>query len=214
MVLFTPKKEKDVDGWLLTYSDMVTLILCFFVLLAAMSNVDMVKFEQIKTNMARTIGDKEMLSPIEMVSLDLKKDIASLGIENDALVYDNALGAVLEFASPFLFVSGSAKIRPEAMPFLKRIAATLSVERFRAFTYEVEGHTDESNDELSALDLSALRAAALAQFFISRGINTSRFRVVGLADTRPKVPVVDKYGEEIVQNKILNRRLVVKIEPM
>jgi len=214
MVLFAPKKEKDVDSWLLTYSDMVTLILCFFVLLAAMSNVDMVKFEQIKTNMARTIGDKEMLSPIEMVSLDLKKDIASLGIENDALVYDNALGAVLEFASPFLFVSGSAKIKPEAMPFLKRIAATLSVERFRAFTYEVEGHTDESSAELSALDLSSLRAAALAQFFISRGINPSRFKVVGLADTRPKVPVADKDGGELVQNKILNRRLVVKIEPM
>jgi len=214
MVLFAPKKEKNVDDWLLTYSDMVTLILCFFVLLAAMSNVDMVKFEQIKTNMARTIGDKEMLSPIEMVSLDLKKDIASLGIENDALVYDNALGAVLEFASPFLFVSGSAKIKPEAMPFLKRIAATLSVERFRAFTYEVEGHTDESSAELSALDLSSLRAAALAQFFISRGINPSRFKVVGLADTRPKVPVADEDGGELVQNKILNRRLVVKIEPM
>jgi len=214
MVLFAPKKEKDVDSWLLTYSDMVTLILCFFVLLAAMSNVDMVKFEQIKTNMARTIGDKEMLSPIEMVSLDLKKDIASLGIENDALVYDNALGAVLEFASPFLFVSGSAKIKPEAIPFLKRIAATLGVERFRAFTYEVEGHTDESSADLSALDLSSLRAAALAQFFISRGINPSRFKVVGLADTRPKVPVADKDGGELVQNKILNRRLVVKIEPM
>ena len=214
MVLFTPKKEKDVDGWLLTYSDMVTLILCFFVLLAAMSNVDMVKFEQIKTNMARTIGDKEMLSPIEMVTLDLKKDIASLGIENDALVYDNAAGTVLEFASPFLFTSGSAKIKPEAVPFLKRIAATLSVERFLAFTYEVEGHTDETSGELSALDLSALRAAALAQFFMERGISPLRFRVVGLADTRPKVPYADKDGGEIAQNKILNRRLVIKIEPM
>jgi|GEM_PF-5213389 len=214
MALFAPKKDSDIDNWLLTYSDMVTLILCFFVLLAAMSNVDMVKFEQIKTNMARTIGDKEVLSPIETVTMDLKKDIASLGIENDALVYDNAEGAVLEFSSPFLFASGAAKIKPEAVPFLKRIAATLSVERFFAFTYEVEGHTDESSDELSALDLSALRAAALAQFFISRGIDASRFRVVGLADTRPKVPDVDRDGSEIVHNKILNRRLVVKIEPM
>jgi len=64
------------------------------------------------------------------------------------------------------------------------------------------------------LDLSSLRAAALAQFFMDRGISPSRFRVVGLADTRPKVPNVDKDGSEIAQNKILNRRLVVKIEPM
>jgi len=39
--------KKGLDEWMGTYGDMVTLLLCFFVLLFAMSSVDAAKFEQI-----------------------------------------------------------------------------------------------------------------------------------------------------------------------
>ena len=46
-----PKKEVKTDGWLATYSDTVTLLLTFFVLLYSMSTIDAQKFNQIAVAM-------------------------------------------------------------------------------------------------------------------------------------------------------------------
>lgn len=40
-------KNNGAPGWMVTYSDMVTLILVFFVLLFSMSQIDLVKFEAV-----------------------------------------------------------------------------------------------------------------------------------------------------------------------
>ena len=41
-----PEEKKGLDEWMATYGDMVTLLLCFFVLLFAMSTIDAQKFQQ------------------------------------------------------------------------------------------------------------------------------------------------------------------------
>lgn len=41
-----PEAKKGLDEWMSTYGDMMTLLLCFFVLLFAMSTVDAEKFQQ------------------------------------------------------------------------------------------------------------------------------------------------------------------------
>ena len=42
-----PKCEKGAPKWLVTFSDMVTLLLCFFVLLLSFANTDMIKFKEV-----------------------------------------------------------------------------------------------------------------------------------------------------------------------
>ncbi len=53
------KKEESSGGnapWLNTFADLMNLLLCFFVLLFAMSNIDNEKFEKISISLANAIG--------------------------------------------------------------------------------------------------------------------------------------------------------------
>ncbi len=221
MILFSKNddsEENSSSDWLLTYSDMVSLLLCFFVLLAAVSTIDMAKFEQISSNMAKKLSDRDIVRPIELVVQDLQHDINILNIQNKASVYNDKQGVVLDIASNLLFTNGGATLKPDAEAILKRIAATLNAERYEMFQYEVQGHTDEKGTKIppftSSWELSALRSSVLVSFLTSRGIKPSRFRAVGAADNQPKVPSYDPYGNELAINKEINRRMVIRIEPI
>ncbi len=55
------RKKREAGGgnnapWLNTFADLMNLLLCFFVLLFAMSDVDAEKFDQISVSMANSIG--------------------------------------------------------------------------------------------------------------------------------------------------------------
>ena len=221
MILFSNNEDKEGDtgsDWLLTYSDMVSLILCFFVLLTAVSTIDMAKFEQISSNMAKKLSDRDIIRPIELIVQDLQHDINVLNIQNKASVYNDKQGVVLDISSNVLFNKGGATLKTEADSILKRIGATLNADRYEMFRYEVQGHTDEeglkTGSFTSSWELSALRSSVLVKFFTSRGIKASRFRAVGVSDNQPKVPSYDAYGKELSVNKEINRRMVIKIEPI
>ncbi len=55
------KEEEEIktDGWMATFSDLMNLLLCFFVLLFSMSSVDQEKYEQLVASMS---GDFSILS--------------------------------------------------------------------------------------------------------------------------------------------------------
>lgn len=55
------KEEEEIktDGWMATFSDLMNLLLCFFVLLFSMSTVDQEKYEQLVASMS---GDFSVLS--------------------------------------------------------------------------------------------------------------------------------------------------------
>ena len=50
------KKEIKTDGWKDTFSDLMNLLLCFYVMLFAMSNVDEVKYAELVASMSNKIG--------------------------------------------------------------------------------------------------------------------------------------------------------------
>lgn len=56
-----PKKENG-ERWLLTYSDMITLLLALFILLYGMSSVDQSKYEQLATSLNQSLGDGKRTS--------------------------------------------------------------------------------------------------------------------------------------------------------
>ncbi|MGD9639384.1 MAG: flagellar motor protein MotB [Alphaproteobacteria bacterium] len=215
------KKQEECaecEEWMSTYGDMVTLLMCFFVLLASSSKVDIVLFEQIRAGMAKGIGDRDVVRPVELIMVDLADDIKSMKIGEGISLGSDHQGVVMEFASASFFDSGSAEIKQEALPILNKIASTLKAERYRIFKYIVEGHTDDQdiNTEMypSNWELSSARASSFVRFFLSKNIEPTRLKAVGLADTMPKVPNRDAYGEPIPHNMELNRRVIVRIEPI
>ena len=126
-------------------------------------------------------------------------------------------GLVIEFSDDVMFDYGSAKLKEQIIPALKRLVATLSAEQFNSFNFEVEGHTSSqsfsSPQYPSNWELSAARAAAVVRFFESRGIPRVRLKTVGMYDVSPKVPNFDPNGVPIPQNMSVNRRVVVHVVP-
>lgn len=71
------RQDKGAPKWLVTYSDMVTLVLVFFILLFSMSQIDLVKFQSItKSFQSRAILDFLPSSiPSESLDPDLEDGI-------------------------------------------------------------------------------------------------------------------------------------------
>lgn len=81
-------EKKGAPRWLVTYSDMIQLILVFFILLFAMSQIDMVKFESItRSFQSRAILDfLPSIVPSEDISssdLGVDGDDFDLGLDGD-----------------------------------------------------------------------------------------------------------------------------------
>lgn len=209
--------EKLDEDWMSTYGDMVTLLLCFFVMMLSVSKPDVAKYEQIQAGLNEGIGKKVIQRPIEMLMAELSDDIQSMDMQDKVSLGSDTQGIVLEFGGDMVFNRGSAQIKEDAVPSLKRMAATLQSDRYKSFNFSVEGHT--SDEKVSSekyptnWELSSARAAAVASFLESRGIERVRLRATGMNDVSPKYPNLDAFGEAIPQNRIKNRRVVIHIEP-
>lgn len=58
-----PLEEDSAHEWLMTFSDAVTLLLAFFVMLVSVSKVDLVTFEQVQAGIARHLGQRTVAPP-------------------------------------------------------------------------------------------------------------------------------------------------------
>lgn len=215
-----PKKaDENLDDWVGTYSDTVTLLLCFFVLLLAASKVDTVIFEQIRAGIQRDFMKEEGEKPVSMLLNDLREDIKELQMDEGKLALgSDHTGLTLDIDGSTLFESGSATLTSASRLVLRKIAATLRHPRYNIFKFEVQGHTDDEpmNTPMfpSNWELSAARASAVTRALIDEGIDPVKLRAVGLADIQPRYPNRDAYGKPIPLNQERNRRVLIRMDPV
>ncbi|MBR1946355.1 MAG: OmpA family protein [Alphaproteobacteria bacterium] len=212
------KKEVNTDDWQGTYGDCVTLLLCFFVMLLAASKMDTVMFEQIRSGMTREFMDRQVDKPVALLRSDLDDDLRALKMDETTTLGSDHMGLILDIESDTFFNSGSAVLKANATPVLRRLASTLKATRYNIFRFEVQGHTDDSpihTDQFpSNWELSAARASAVTRFLIDNGIDPTRLRAVGLADNQPLYPNRNAYGEPIQHNQQRNRRVRLRMDPV
>jgi len=210
-------RQNEEDDWMVTFADMVTLMLAFFVLLAAISKVDPVLFEQVKAGMAKGIGQRDIERPIEALRNDITAAIDLMKVDDVVGLGMDQQGLVIDFASTAFYEPGSAELRPETLPVLQRMAVTLASTKYRNFQIEVQGHTDDTpiNTPVypSNWELSAARATRVVRFLEDQGVNSQRLRAVGMADTAPKVPNTAPDGTPLPNNQEINRRVSVRLTP-
>ncbi len=213
-----PHNDDEDQDWLVSFSDVVTLLLCFFVLLAAVSKVNVVAYEQLQAELREGIAKDSQVKPIELISQDIESDIASLDISEEVAVGSDFQGIFIDLSSAALFNRGDASITPEAERILKRLISTLKSERYASFSYEVQGHTDDVHIETAQFpsnwELSAARASSVVRYMIERGINPLRLKAVGLADIQPKVPNKDANGNPSELHRAINRRITIRVDPI
>ena len=86
-----PPCEEGLPAWMGTFADMMTLLMCFFVLLFAMSSLDPVKMQQMQQAAQKKLGLKNEGSPKLIkneleIQTELKEIVEELDIDEKAKV--------------------------------------------------------------------------------------------------------------------------------
>lgn len=219
MSLFQNKRSTEVDAsWMETYGDMVTLLLCFFIMLASISKIDTVLFEKVQSGMTKEIGKQPPQRPIESMRKELADVVTAFqGGDEAADVGTDERGVVLNLDSGAMFAPGSADIKPGMLPLLKELVGTLAQPRFENYRLEIQGHTDNVPVKTTAFasnfDLSSARALATMRALVSLGLSESKMIIAAYGQFSPRVPNTLEDGTPLPANQALNRRVAVHVYP-
>jgi len=190
--------------WLISYADLLTLLIGFFVLLIAVSPVKLSRFERLAASIS---GQR----PPPLVELREKVDqiIAKSNLGDRVVTREDADGLGIEFKDALLFDSGSAEIRPDGVAVIAQVAKLVGELPARGVI--IEGHTDDvpiSTPEFrSNWELSAQRAINVLAALEAHGVGRERMSVQGFAEMRP----LEKAGT-VEETRAANRRVVVRVE--
>ncbi len=230
--LLTSNDEET--GWLVTYADLVTLLLVFFVLLFSLSSLKQEKFmsaiNSIKSQLSANKPLTGISNLIEIQDSTKSKisieDITGLRSRQEAMVEDinrfisgnnqsknisvhtvnNKI--IITITGKVLFDSGSASLNPEALPVLNGIVQL--VMKYPEYNINIKGHTDDipiSTAQFpSNWDLSAIRATTVLKYLIKKGISPERLTATGYGDIMPLVPNTS------ASNRAINRRVEFVLE--
>lgn len=211
------KKQESSDEWLTTYGDLVTLLLVFFVLLVAFSQVNEKKFKMIAKYISNSFGNTELIVSNtrgfgnKIIDLDLiQREIASkiklMNLEKSVTVTIENGNVIIRGKGDAFFPSGKAILTPKIKRFLQSIVPVLKSTDKKI---SVEGHTDDlpihSKIYPSNWELSSARACSVIRFFVDEmGMEPKRFRAIGYAQYKPLyIP--------IPANRAKNRRIEIVI---
>lgn len=229
------EEHENAERWLLTYADMITLLMAFFIMLYAMSQLDIKKFDAMTGSVQAQLGGTGILkgsmnanpgpeqrsgAPGIMPQLGgspaalkkkLEKELKPLMSGAGLTIASTADSVTISLpASVVHFAAGSAEPTPAMLAVLRQLARTLARHRSRV---KITGHTCSlpvHNERYqSNWELSADRARNVAFRLIDYGgIRAGRCSFMGLADT---VPVAANDTEADRQR---NRRVEVTIEAL
>lgn len=204
------KKEDDSgDEWLLSYGDMMTLILGFFVILVAVSKIDPLKFEMVAQSMNEAMDKKAAVERITMDSLvdEVNQVINDEQMQDVVNVSITPRGLEVSARGKILFPSGSSNLLKGAEPMLMKLGNIIEE---TPYNIAVEGHTDNvpisgglAHIYPSNWELSSARASSVLRYFIGQGIDSRRLQAVGYADTRNLAP------NDTEEDRSRNRRVSI-----
>lgn len=228
------KKEpkKPSQEWLTTYGDMITLMLCFFVMLYNPTEVDAVQMAALTasihgdpsaggqslasgrlSDLGNTINSLPSLEKGRSLGLSAKRAVSLFAPDvksNKITLTSDERGLVITLASDSFFKEGSAVLNiEETRETLLRISQFLSSPDLAGRKFRIEGHTDNSPINMdewpSNWELSAARAVNVLHYLSDFGADEKQFSIGGYADTRPK------YSNESAEGRAYNRRVDIII---
>jgi len=222
---------RDSPGWMVTYADMMGLLLCLFILLLSFSEINSNSFrknagpinqafgvskttpklpapaENVVTVQQPTPEDQRQVVEdriIDLVETVLRDEIRRSVV--DLEIKDDY--AIIRFPGSAAFPSGEADLSPGFLPTLDKIAEVLRRTEGRIL---VSGHTDDQ--PISTLrfrsnwDLSAARSVSVVHYLLGQpGIDPKRVTAQGAAESRPLV------ANDTPENRARNRRVEIALE--
>src|SRR5574344_983982 len=210
------KKEpsKPSTAWQGTYGDMITLMLCFFVMLYDPSESDAVQMAEMTASLSNSnTGGGMSVSPGKLADLGniisslpsmdkgkslgtaKKKAVSMFAPDvktNKITITSDERGLVITLAADNFFEEGSAELNIEdTRETLLRLSEFFNADELKGRKFRIEGHTDntpvpEGSIYPSNWELSAARSANVLHYLTDFGVDDKNFSIAGYADTQPK----------------------------
>ena len=189
---------EDCGSWMDTYGDMVTLLLCFFVMLYSMSDINQQKWEMFVKSIFPNSGDVEQVAINEEISegefdvsgnlqtetelpenldelwLTLVEKLNESGVEGVSVSEGDGYTFVV-FENHAFFNGDSSVLTNEAIEILDIFCDIIAPEVDKISQIEIMGHTaqarpDRENNVRTDRMLSALRSAEVAAYIQNKEI--------------------------------------------
>lgn len=227
------KKSEGLSGneWMATYSDTVTLLMTFFVLLFILTSQNNESASKVAVEALNGGGSSILQFDLydgEVPIIGGESDIEGEGVltkkeqtfkeakdflsNNEELkdivtIEDNERGVLVQLKDNILFESASSQLREDSKMILNKVSDLISNLDNDIL---VEGHTDNipinTYDFPSNWELSAARAVNVVRYFVeAKGLDPTRFSASGYGEYHPVAP------NDTYENMAKNRRVNILI---
>ncbi len=231
------ESHENHERWLLTYSDLITLLMIFFIVMYSMSNIDKEKYKQVAAGLSSAMGGggstiigKDSGTPInqdtsptntnvvdmpeeqklEQVKQAVDKYLKESGLSDSVVTTIETRGLVLSFKDSLFFDSGKADIKSEQAKKLVEIGKMLNQPIINDSFIRVEGHTDN-------IPISTYLYKSNWDLSVIRASNVSQL-LINQSGIRPDRVSAAGYGEfrpksdnNTEAGRALNRRVDILI---
>lgn len=234
-----PEKKGISQEWLTTYSDTVTLLLTFFVLLYSYSLVDISKFKAAANSISAalnngksvmfhlddssksgdapivgsdTSGSKQAVTETKDVYNTVSDFVDENSLGSYVTIKQGDRGVYIQFNDEILFDTGKDEIKPEGIPSLNKISELI---RKLPNNIVIEGYTDNvpiSGSKFSSnWELSSARALSVLKYITEgRGLDPKRFSIAGYGEYSPIASNDTPAGRQ--QNRRVNILILTESE--
>jgi chemotaxis protein MotB len=195
--------------WLITYADLITLLLAFFIVLYALNRTQQIKFAMVAKALARNFDQNGTIvgqSPgpsiitglsgttvppgeaatLAKVQQQVAAAVAAAGLQSQVHIVATPEGLLLRVEDSLLYAPGSAALSPSAVNLLTQVGRILATVPNQV---EVSGFTDSTPIHTAQFSsnwqLSAMRAANVAQVLADASGQGARFFVSAFSKYRP-----------------------------
>ena len=224
---------KPSTAWQGTYGDMITLMLCFFVMLYDPSETDSAQMAALQASLSNdnpgggislsagsladlgnTISSLPSIEKGKSMGLAKKKAVSLFVPDvksNKITITSDERGLIITLAADSFFERGSAELNiEETRETLLRLSQFFKSEEVAGRKFRIEGHTDNSPVEFdskfaSNWELSATRSANVLHYMSDFGVDENQFSIAGYADTQPK------FSNDTEEGRAYNRRVDIVI---
>jgi len=180
---------RNRDRWLISYADLMTLLLALFIVMYAASDKE--RAHQIAEGFSsQESGGSGILPGTDSVKPDAdqyeKQLLGNLLLIQKTKMQRTSAGVVVSLSEAGFFAAGEAVINPDAQNVIETVADTLKNSDVHI---RIEGHTDStpiSNAKYpSNWELSTARASTVLSKLIDEGITPQRLSAAGYAGFQP-----------------------------
>jgi chemotaxis protein MotB len=222
------EEHENAERWLLTYADLITLLLAFFIMMYTFSKQDAQKYQEVSmhlkaifaggTGIAQkgsvsgtvnfdTISDKNASN--DEIKQQIEQEINTMaktnGLKDNYTIFSDERGIIIRIMDKAFFDEGKAELKDSAKKILDKIVPVIKQINNHI---RIEGHTDnvpiKTSEFKSNWELSVRRGTEVVRYFIERGgVPPQRISATGYSEYRPLV------DNDTAANRALNRRIEI-----